>query len=305
MISVIIPAFNEETLIKKCFEEVSKNLNKENIADYEIIFVDDGSKDNSWNEVKSIASADDRCRGIKFSRNFGKEAAIFAGLNAAKGDCCIIMDCDLQHPPRYLKDMILEWRNGFEIVQCVKHSRGKESVVHKIFAKGFFQLSRILMYPRINIRNSSDFKLLDRKVVDSILAFKEQSMFFRGVSAYVGFKSKDIEFDVDERMAGSTKWSYFSLIKYAVSNIVAFSTKPLQLVTFCGVMTFLFSLGLIIRTLYVWVAQDAAPGVSTVIITLSTIGSLLMICLGIIGYYIGKIYEEVRCRPRYILQDEV
>lgn len=291
-------------MVERCFLEVSKELRSLNIP-HEVIFVDDGSIDGTWKKVEQLSTHNGNCHGIKFSRNFGKEAAIFAGLCKAKGDCCIIMDCDLQHPPSKFNEMISAWKCGYDIVRCIKKSRGKEGVIHRCFAKGFYKLSHWLMGSKVDIRNSSDFQLLDRKVIENILTFKEQSIFFRGISSFVGFSKKNILFDVPERIAGVSKWSYISLMKYAMSNIVAFSTRPLQFVTVIGGLIFFVSCVLSLRTLYVYVCEEAAPGISTVIIFLSFVASLIMISLGIVGYYIGKIYEEVKCRPRYIVAKEV
>ncbi len=307
MLSIIVPSYNEEMTIPafyKKFKEFLINY-KEINCNTEIIFVDDGSNDKTWPTIKDLMKQDGRIHGIKFSRNFGKEAAIFAGLHKAQGDCAIIMDCDLQHPPELIAEMFKHYLDGYQIVRCVKKHRNKESLLRKICNSLFFRFFNIFDSTQLNIANASDFQLIDRKVINYILKFQETSLFFRGISAYVGFKSTDIEFDVPERVAGNSKWSYQSLLNYAFSNMSTFSSKPLQIVTFNGFILLFVAVLLTIRTLYVYFINAAAPGITTVIILLLFIGSMLMISLGIIGFYIGKIYDEVKHRPRYIIDEEI
>ncbi len=306
MLSLIVPAYNEEATISLFYNKTSELLTQNNNLNttFEIIFVDDGSNDNTWPTIKSLMKKDERVHGIKFSRNFGKEAAIFAGLHKAKGDCAVVIDCDLQHPPGLITEMYEQYLQGYQIVRCVKKHRNKESLLRKMCNVLFFRLFDSSDPTQLSIDNASDFQLLDRKVIDYILQFQETSLFFRGISAYVGFKTKDIEFDVPERVAGVSKWSYSSLIQYAFSNMSAFSSKPLQLVTLSGIILLVLATLLTIRTLYVYFMDAAAPGITTVIILLLFIGSMLMFSLGIIGFYVGKIFEEVKHRPRYIIDEE-
>ena len=306
MLSLIVPAYNEETSIPLFYNKTAEHLTQNKILDnnFEIIFVDDGSNDATWSRIKSLMKKDARVHGIRFSRNFGKEAAIFAGLYKAKGNCTVVMDCDLQHPPELIAEMYELYLQGYQIIRGVKKHRNKESLFRKLCNTLFFHLFDSSDSMQLSISNASDFQLIDRKVIDYILRFQETSLFFRGISAYVGFKTKDIEFDVPERVAGDSKWTNTSLIKYAFSNMSAFSSKPLQLVTFSGIILFSLAIILTIRTLYVYFINAAAPGITTVIILLLFIGSMLMFSLGIIGFYVGKIFEEVKHRPRYIIDEE-
>ena len=307
MLSIIIPSFNEESTLQECYKKIQSILsdNSRNIVDrYEIIFVDDGSKDATWFIIRTLILQDSNVHGIKFSRNFGKEAAIFAGLEKAKGDCAIIMDCDLQHPPEFILKMCSYHREGYQIVRCIKKHRSKEPLLRKMCNSLFFLFFNFCDTAQLNITNVSDFQLIDRKVINHIVKFQETSLFFRGISAYVGFRVKDIEFDVPKRIAGKTKWSYKTLFDYALTNMTAFSSKPLQIVTVNGFILLVLAIILTIRTLYVYFINEAAPGITTVIILLLFIGSMLMISLGIIGFYIGKIFDEVKCRPRYIIDEE-
>lgn len=307
MLSIIVPCYNEEITILTFYEKCKTFIVncKEINSDFEFIFVDDGSEDKTWSNIQELIKQDATVHGIKFSRNFGKEAAIFAGLHKAQGGCAIIMDCDLQHPPELIAEMLKHYLEGYQIVRCVKKHRNKESLIRRICNSLFFRFFNVFDSTQLNIANASDFQLIDRKVINYILKFQETSLFFRGISAYVGFKSKDIEFDVPERIAGKSKWSYHSLIIYAFSNMSTFSSKPLQIVTLNGFILLFVTVLLTIRTLYVYYIDAAAPGITTVIILLLFIGSMLMISLGIIGLYIGKIYDEVKHRPRYIIDEEI
>lgn len=298
MISIILPAFNEEKNIEYAYNKISELFDKEQIP-FELIFVDDGSKDQTWSAIQKAAEERAYVHGISFSRNFGKEAALIAGLSAAKGDCCAVMDCDLQHPPETLIEMYRLWEQGYEIVEGVKRSRGKEEILHKMLAQLFYYI--ISKMTAIDMHKASDFKLMDRKVVDSLLLMKEKAMFFRALSSWVGFRKIQIEFDVQERMSGESKWSTRSLVKYAVSNITSFSTLPMQMVTGMGVLYLFFAAILFIQTITMYFRGKSLEGFTTIIILVLLTGSLIMISLGILGYYIAKIYDEVRERPRYII----
>lgn len=297
-LSIVLPSYNEEKMIEKTAGVIGGILSSEKI-DYEIVFVDDGSKDGTWNNIAKAAKKDSHVTGVHFSRNFGKEAAIFAGMATAGGDCCAVMDCDLQHPPATLVEMFRLWEQGYEIVEGVKRSRGKESVIHKSFAGLFYKL--ISKAVKIDMSRASDFKLMDRKVVEALLSMPEKNAFFRALSSWVGYRSTSVEFDVQEREEGESKWSTWSLVKYAVTNIVAFSSAPMQFVTIAGVGSFVLAVVLGIQTLIKYFSGHAVEGFTTVILLILLIGSMLMVSLGIIGYYISKIYEEVKCRPRYII----
>lgn len=302
MLSVILPAYNEEKMIRKAAAAIHRILSEAQI-NYEIVFVNDGSKDGTWKEIEKTAAENPNVVGILFSRNFGKESAMLAGLAAASGDCCAVMDCDLQHPPETLVEMYRLWEQGCEVVEGVKRTRGKESAVHRASAGLFYRI--ISKAVKIDMSRASDFKLLDRKAVDAVLSMPERNIFFRALSSWIGFKTASVEFDVQERTEGESKWSTWSLIQYAVKNIVAFSTVPMQFVTVAGVLVFLMAIVLGIQSLVKYFSGHALEGFTTVILLLLIIGSVIMISLGIIGYYIAKIYEEVKGRPRYLISKTV
>lgn len=300
MLSIVLPSYNEEEMVPVAARTVHEILAAEGIG-HELLFVDDGSRDATWQRIREAAASVPAVRGVHFSRNFGKEAAIFAGLNEAKGDCVAVIDCDLQHPPEKLVEMYRLWEQGFEVIEGVKSDRGKESIMHRFAAKTFYAI--ISRATGIDMSRASDFKLLDRKAVNVILTMREKRAFFRALSSWVGFRTTEVSYEVRERTAGESKWSTWSLMKYAVSNITAFTAMPLHLVTVFGVITLLISVVLGIIALVQKIAGTALGGFTTVIILLLFLGSLIMISLGIIGYYVGNIYEEIKDRPRYIIAD--
>lgn len=304
MLSIILPVYNEESNIEIAYQAIKGILLPKGI-DFELVFVNDGSKDRSFEIIRKLADTvkDARILGLSFSRNFGKEAAIFAGLSHATGDVCAVMDCDLQHPPETLLEMYELWEQGFEIIEGVKRSRGKENIIYKGFARLFYKL--ISHSTGIEMYRSSDFKMLDRKVVDEYVKLTERNIFFRALSSWLGYKSAVVEFDVKERASGTTKWSIKSLVKYAIGSICSFTTAPMQLITLSGVIFFIFAAVLGVQSIIKWAAGRALEGFTTVILLLLIIGSLIMISLGIIGYYLARIYEEIKGRPRSIVDEIV
>lgn len=299
--SIVIPAYNEEGLINIMCDTLYKVLN--NKVKYDVIFVNDGSNDRTWEEINEASNKYTNVNGICFSKNFGKEAAVFAGLKYAKGDCIAVMDADLQHPPETLIKMYKLWQEGYEIIDGIKASRGKENILYKYCAKVFYKI--ISIATKVNMSTSSDFKLMDRKVVDIITGIEERHLFFRALSSWVGYKTTSVEFDVKEREIGKTKWTNKSLLNYAVKNITTFSTAPMQIVSFFGIAFFIFAIILGVHSLYKYFTGKALGGFTTVILLLLFIGSIIMISLGIIGYYIAKIYEETKKRPRYIVSKTI
>ena len=302
MLSVVLPAYNEEKMIKKAASVIGSILQKEKIA-YELVFVDDGSTDHTWQEIELTGKTDEHVNGLHFSRNFGKESAMMAGLANATGDCVVVMDCDLQHPPETIVEMYHLWQQGYEVVEGVKRSRGKESIFHKLSAGLFYKM--ISKAVKIDMSRASDFKLLDRRAVEALLQMPERNAFFRALSSWIGFQSTTVEFDVREREIGESKWSTKALIKYAVSNIVSFSAAPMKLLLFTGIFGLLLSVILGIQTLVNYFSGHAVEGFTTVILLILIMGSFILLGLGVIGYYISKIYEEVKCRPRYIISRKI
>lgn len=298
MLSIIVPAYNEEKMAPAAAEVISRIMDEAGI-DFELLLVDDGSKDNTWQEIQRASEKDARVVGLHFSRNFGKEAAMFAGLERAAGDCCAVIDCDLQHPPEKLVEMYRLWEQGYEVIEGVKEDRGQESALHRFAAKSFYGL--ISGATGMDMSSSSDFKLLDRKVVDALNQMPERNVFFRALSFWVGFKRTELSYRVRERAEGESKWSTWSLIKYAINNIGSFSSAPMHIVTVLGFIMFAVSMVLGIIALVQKIAGTALGGFTTVILIMLFSSSIIMISLGIIGFYIGRIYDELKGRPRYIV----
>lgn len=300
MLSVIIPAYNEQENIRNTASVISGIL-KEADIDYEIVFVDDGSKDATWQEITTAAENDSGVRGVRFSRNFGKEGAIFAGLKACTGECAVLIDCDLQHPPELIPKMYTMWESGAQVVEAIKASRGKEGLFYKMFAKSFYRMMK--SSSGINLDGASDFKLMDRAVVDALNELPERMTFFRALSSWVGFRTEKIEFDVKPRAAGKTKWSFSKLFKFAVNSITSFTNLPIHLITAVGVLFGIFALAVGIHTLVNYFCGNAAEGFSTVILLILIVGACMLIGIGVIGFYLSKIYEEIKQRPRYIVSE--
>lgn len=297
-LSIIIPSYNEQDNIQRTFDAICEILTSHQIP-FEIIFVDDGSTDFTYARIQELSSRRSEAKGISFSRNFGKEAAIFAGLETAEGACCLIMDCDLQHPASLIPEMYRLWKEGFEVVEGIKSSRGKENPLHTLCAKSFYRI--ISRVTSIDMSQASDFKLLDRKAVDALLVMPERAPFFRALSSWVGFKTTTLPFEVQDREIGASKWSLWSLTRYAIRNITSFSSAPLQLISLLGWIMFVASLLLGAQSLYRYFNGTAQEGFTTVILLQLVIGSVLMISLGFIGHYISRIYDEIKARPRYII----
>ena len=301
LLSIIIPSYNEEANIANTAKRLGEILQGADIP-YELIFMSDGSRDNTFAEIEKAAALDNRVKGYEFSRNFGKEAAIFAGLKCATGNCAIVIDCDLQHPPEVIPEMFRLWKEGYDVVEGIKTSRGEESFLHRAFANTFYGIMSKLM--KINMNDTSDYKLLDRRVVDVLLDLKESNTFFRALSFWAGFKSTSVTYEVQERTAGESKWSFMSLLKYAVMNTTSFTTAPLQVVTFLGLLSIFVSVIVGVQTLVRYFMGNAVEGFTTVILLVLIIGGLIMLSLGIVGHYLARIYDEVKGRPRYIIARE-
>lgn len=298
LLSIVLPAYNEEQNIANTASVLTKLLEEQGI-DYELVFISDGSKDATFAEIQKAEAANPRIRGGQFSRNFGKEAAIFAGLELSTGDAVVVMDCDLQHPPEVIPEMWEKWLGGAEIVEGIKSCRGRESLGYRLSAGLFYKIMSRLM--KMDMSSSSDFKLLDRKVVNLLLELPERNTFFRALTFWAGFRTERVEYEVQERKYGKSKWSFWSLMRYAVSNVTSFSTLPLQFVTIMGLVVIAGGILLAIQTLYRYLTGTAVEGFTTVILLILIIGGFILMSLGVIGHYIARIYEEVKGRPKYII----
>jgi polyisoprenyl-phosphate glycosyltransferase len=300
LLSVVIPVFNEEGMIAQNVRRVARVLSEAGI-NHEIILIDDGSKDASWRELENCAAAVPGVKALKLSRNFGKEGALCAGLDHARGDCCVCIDADMQHPPEAIPRMYQLWREqGYDVVEGVKTNRGNESLGYKLSAGLFYKL--LAKTSGIDLHNASDFRLLDRKAIAAWQSLPEKKTFFRGMSSWIGFSRAQVEFDVADRQEGESRWSLFSLIKLAIHGVTSFTAAPLYASAFAGFCLLVAFFFLLCQTIVMKALGYAADGFTTVIALQLVIGGMLMMSVGIIGIYIEKIYDEVKGRPRYIVR---
>jgi glycosyltransferase involved in cell wall biosynthesis len=297
----VVPVFQEAEALRTFVASIRHALSQAAIS-YEVVLVDDGSSDNTWPIIAEEAKASPLVRGFRLSRNFGKEAALCAGLEEARGAAVLVMDGDGQHPASLLPEMIRMWQTtGADIVQAVKRSRGRESFSNKASALLFYIL--LEKFSGFHLKGASDFKLMSRKAVNAWLRMGERNVFFRGMTAWMGFTTVQIPFEVVDRARGQSTWSYLKRVKLAITGITAFSSLPLQLVTFAGGLFLVFSVILGAQTIYLKLSGQAVSGFATVILLELIIGSCLMISLGIIGEYLARIYREVKGRPRYLVTE--
>lgn len=303
-ISVVVPCYNEEQAIPYFYEEIVKISKKMNYLDFEYIFVDDGSKDNTLDILKKYSKKDKRVRFVSFSRNFGKEAAMYAGLNYAKGDYVTIMDADLQDPPSMLEEMYrLINEEGYDCVGTRRVTRKGEPPIRSFFARMFYKIinkmSKIEM-----VDGARDYRLMTRQVVDAIISLKEYNRYSKGIFSFVGFKTKWLEYENVERVAGETKWSFWKLLIYAIEGIVGFSTVPLIISAIIGILfcllAFIMIIVIIVRTI-IW--SDPVSGWPSLVCIILFISGVQLFCIGIIGTYLSKTYLETKNRPIYIVRE--
>ncbi len=299
MISIVIPAYNEE---KTLYHNIKEILQCVDGIECELVLVDDGSKDNTWNIITSLSSEHNNIKGIKFSRNFGKEAALLAGVTEAKGDAVITMDSDLQHPPRYIKEMLAKWQEGYKVVDGVRNKRPKEKWISKICAGVFYKT--LYKLTNVDMTNGGDFKLMDRKVVDEVIKLKDANLFFRGMVNFVGFKKAILHFDVAERQGDTSKFNFKSLTKLALNAITSFSIEPLSIPAKIGVLTSILGIVFLIASFFIHpttISQGAYLWMFAIEFFICTI---VLLSLSVIGLYIGKMFEQVKGRPRYIIEEK-
>lgn len=297
--SVVVPAFNEADGLCRFVEVLDQVLAPLNVR-AELVIVNDGSRDTTEQVLADIARHRPDVVPVNFSRNFGKEAALAAGLAVATGECVVFMDADLQHPPEALPEMLAKWREGFDVVNGRKRRRSHEPALYRRFAAIFNGLMSHAVGG--DMAGASDFKLLDRQVVNTLMQFPERNRFFRGMVTWVGYRVADVEFDVQEREIGSTKWSLGGLIRYSLSNLLAFSSLPLVAVAYVGFATVGLGTLLLIQTLYRYFSGTAAIGFTTVIAVQVMLGGMVLTALGVISIYLARMYDEQKQRPMFIIR---
>lgn len=307
LLTVIVPCFNEEENIKDFYEEFSKTTGffSSKDVDYEIIFIDDGSKDQTVAEVKKLAATDSKVRMVSFSRNFGKEAAIYAGLEKSRGDYVVFLDADLQDPPSLLPEMFGYIEQGYDSVATRRVTRKGEPPIRSFFARSFYRIMRKISKTEI-VDGARDYRLMTRQVADAILSMGEYNRFTKGIFGWVGFNTKWIEFENIERKKGETKWSFWKLFVYSLEGITSFSTAPLALAAFAGVlfciMAFLAMIFVIVRAA---VFGDPTSGWPSLVCIILLVSGVQLFCLGIVGQYLSKTYLEVKKRPIYLIKEEI
>ena len=301
-ISVVVPCYNEEDSINNFYNELINVITKiKDKYEYEIVFVNDGSKDKTEHLVKKLREKNQNISLISFSRNFGKEAAIYAGLSNATGDLVILIDADLQHPPAKILEMIDGIEGGYDVVATKRKNRKGEPIFKSIFSKIFYKLMRLFIPIEKDVQ---DFRIMKREVVDAILSLKEYNRFSKGIFTWVGFKIKYIEIENIERKAGKTKWSFRKLFSYAIEGITSFTTAPLKVSTILGIIiSFVSLISVIVIILQTLIFGKDVPGYASIITSILFIGGIQLLSIGILSEYISKMYLEIKNRPKYIVRN--
>lgn len=302
LISIIVPVFNEIEVIDAFYGRMKKVVDSIDFIQYELIFVDDGSKDGSYKKLTDIAESDHNVKIIKFSRNFGHQIAITAGIDISKGDAVVVIDSDLQDPPEVIKEFIKKWKEGYDVVYGVRKKRKGESRLKLATAAIFYRLLKTLIKIDIPL-DTGDFRLMSRRVVEKFINLREKDRFVRGLISWIGFNQTGVYYERDERYAGETKYPYSKMIKFALDGITSFSSVPLRLATWLGYITsflaFLYLSSVFIQKVLGYTVQ----GWATIMVGMLFLGGVQLICLGIIGEYIGRIFNETKQRPMYVVEE--
>ncbi|QJP14890.1 glycosyltransferase family 2 protein [Starkeya sp. ORNL1] len=304
-ISIVVPVYNESGCLEALHRRLSLTLDAYPDMEREFVFVDDGSRDDSFATLAMLGAHDPAIRALRFARNFGKEAAMAAGLRAARGEIVVLMDSDLQHPPEVIPQMIEAWRRGAQMVNAVRHSRDTDPLSRRLFSRGFYHFFRMMCDVHIP-EGAGDFRLFDRRVVDAINSLPERNRFMKGITSWVGFRQEEVEFEVAERAAGVSSFSFIRLLRYAIDGLSSFSMVPLRVWSLAGVglavMSALYGIYLIGETLFLGVRT---PGFASIMVGMLFLSGVQLISLGVIGEYIGRIFTEVKHRPLYLVADEI
>ena len=305
-LSIIIPMYYEEKVVNECYKRLKQMVEKLKGCDYELIFVNDGSKDNTLNLLEEIAKNNNKVKIISFSRNFGHQAAVTAGLKYATGDAIVIIDADLQDPPEKIPEMLKLWEQGYEVIYAKRKSRKGESAFKLLTAKMFYNTLDALSDVEIP-KDTGDFRLVDRKVVNTINEMPEHNKFLRGLFSWVGYKQIPFEYERQERFAGKTKYPLKKMLKLASDGIISFSTKPLRLVGYVGIFSIILSFIILIYSLvsFAFNLNNLTAGWTSIMVTVTFFAGVQLLSIWIISEYIGRIYDESKNRPQYIIDKKI
>lgn len=302
-VTILIPCYNEEQSLPLLYEQLAALTDNHPEYDWEILFVNDGSKDNTILLIKQLGQKDNRIAYVDLSRNFGKEAAMLAGFDYATGDCMVIMDADLQHPPHLIPEMLQHWEAGYDDVYAKRTTRGKESWLRKNLSLLYYKLLQKTTRVEI-LQNVGDFRLLDRKCIDTLKQLRESERYTKGMFCWIGFNKKEIEFEQGDRVAGETSWNYLSLFNLAIEGITSFTIAPLRLSTMMGIIVsiiaFIYMCVIITKTI-IW--GEDVQGFPTLMVVILFLGGVQLLSLGIIGEYLGRIFHETKKRPVYVVKE--
>ncbi len=303
LVSILVPCYNEEASLPKLYEEVSNLMDSENNYDWELFFINDGSHDRTIDIIKELYEKDHRISYVDLARNFGKENAMLAGFDYVKGDCMVIMDADLQDPPSLIPEMLKYWEEGYDDVYAKRNSRGKESWLRRKLSMLFYTiLDHSTRYEVL--RNVGDFRLLDRKCINALKQLRENERYTKGLFCWIGYKKKEIMFDRGDRVAGQSNWGYHALFNLAIEGITSFTTAPLRIATFIGLIVAIWALGYmgwIIAKVLIW--GDPVQGYPTIMTVMLFLGAIQLISIGILGEYIARIFNESKGRPTYLINE--
>jgi polyisoprenyl-phosphate glycosyltransferase len=300
LLSIVVPMYFEQDVAMECHRRLMGVLDGK--YDFELLYVDDGSKDRTLPILREFASGDPRVKVISFSRNFGHQLAVTAGVDNARGDAVVIIDADLQDPPELIPEMVRLWQEGWEVVYAKRKKRKGDSVLKRLTAKAFYRILNMLTDIEIP-QDTGDYRLMDRKVADAFRRMPERSRFIRGMVAWLGFKQTPIEFERDARFAGETKYPLKKMLKLASNGILSFSTKPLRLVMHLGLLAVLVSLGLLIYAIIAKATGNADTGWTSLMVTVTFLGGVQLISVGVLGQYLARMFEESKCRPLYVVSE--
>lgn len=303
LVSILVPCYNEEASLRKLYEEICRLMDAENNYEWELLFINDGSHDNTIEIIKEYYANDPRISYVDLSRNFGKENAMLAGFDYVKGDCTVILDADLQDPPSLIPEMLKYWEEGYDDVYAKRNSRGKESWLRRSLSMLFYSILDHSSRYEV-LRNVGDFRLLDRKCIEALKQLRESERYTKGLFCWIGYKKKEIVFDRGDRVAGHSSWGYNALFNLAIEGITGFTTAPLRIATFVGLLVAIWALGYmgwIIAKVLIW--GDPVQGYPTIMTVMLFLGAMQLIAIGILGEYIARIFNEAKDRPTYLINE--